>query len=142
MKCSDDGIALIKEYEGLRLHAYQDAVGIWTIGYGHTGYDVDLGRLIDEAEADRLLREDLTDAETCISEHAHGPLTQGQFDALCSFVFNLGCKAFAGSTLLQLINAGDMEAAAPQFLRWDKAAGKRLSGLTRRREAERDRFVA
>ena len=142
MKCSDDGIALIKEYEGLRLHAYQDAVGIWTVGYGHTGQDVTPAQAIDEPEADRLLREDVADAEKCISEHAHGPLTQGQFDALCSFVFNLGCKAFAGSTLLQLINAGDMDAAAPQFLRWNKAGGRVLSGLTRRREAERDRFVA
>lgn len=142
MKCSDRGLAIIKSFEGLRLKAYQDSVGIWTIGYGHTGADVFADLTIDEAEADNLLRQDLADAESCIEAYVNLTISQEQFDALCSFVFNLGCKAFKNSTLVKLINAYQFEAAALQFSRWAKAGGVELAGLVRRREAERELFLA
>lgn len=136
MEISQAGLDSIKKHEGLRLRAYRDAVGIWTIGYGHTGPEVQPGMEITEAEAESILREDVMQAESCIEEHVAVDLTQGQFDALCSFIFNLGCGAFERSTLLRLLNEGDYAGAAQQFGRWVNAGGKPLPGLVKRRGDE------
>lgn len=137
---SKDGLELIKKHEALRLEAYLDPVGIPTIGYGHTGSDVSLGQVITEDQADALLRKDVKVAENAISGWVTVALTQAQFDALCSFIFNVGVRAFKGSTLLRLLNEGDYKSAAYQFTRWNKAKGKVLAGLTRRRAEERTLF--
>lgn len=140
MRISDKGIALIKSFEGLRLQAYQDSVGVWTIGYGHTK-DVHEGMAINEAEAEQLLRNDLMDFEAGV-EGIIDKATQGQFDALVSFAFNLGIGALRGSTLLRKHNAGDYKGAAGEFLRWNKAGGRVLAGLSRRRAAESAMYLS
>jgi lysozyme len=140
MKTGDRGRTLIKEFEGRHLKAYQDPVGIWTIGFGHTGR-VKPGQVITPAEAEALLVLDLAHADACVNSNVSVAIAQAQFDALTSFVYNLGCGAFRRSTLLRLINAGEMQAAADQFPRWNKAGGNVLRGLTRRREAERRLFL-
>lgn len=142
MNLSDEGLELIKRHEGLRLEAYRDAVGVWTIGYGHTGADVEEGQTITEHQADALLGEDVREAEECVEEHVTVDLTQGQFDALVSFVFNLGCAAFTRSTLLRLLNEGDAGGAGTQFARWVNAGGQPLPGLVKRRAEEAERFLA
>lgn len=141
MKISQAGLDLIKEFEGFEPEAYLCPAGIWTIGYGHTG-DVSEGQTVTEEEAEELLRQDVAFAEDAVTDYVEGDLTQGQFDALVCFVFNIGAGAFRDSTLLRLLNQGDNEGAAEQFLRWNKAGGKVLSGLTRRREAERELFLS
>lgn len=145
MRISDAGIDLIKQSEGCRLTAYPDpATGghPWTIGYGHTGSDVHPGKVITQAEAYRLLVEDLDLFERGVKRLVTVELTQGQFDALVCFSFNVGLGALQQSTLLKMINAGDFDGAAKQFLRWDKAAGKVMAGLTKRRQAESELFLA
>ncbi|MGR2678743.1 lysozyme [Chromobacterium haemolyticum] len=141
MKTSANGIKLIQQFEGLRLKAYQDAVGVWTIGYGHTGPDVTPGLVITQAQADALLARDLSRFESGVTRLVQVPLNQNQFDALVCFSFNLGLGALQGSTLLRLLNAGDYAGAAAQFPRWNKAGGKVLPGLTRRRVAEQALFL-
>ena len=135
MKIGDSGIALIKEFEGCKLVAYLDSVGVPTIGYGHTK-GVRIGLHCTQEEADAWLLEDLKDAEACVNGAVTVPLTQGEFDACCSFVFNLGCGRFRGSTLLRKLNASDYDGASLEFRKWDKADGHPLEGLTRRRTAE------
>jgi len=145
VRISDAGIDLIKQSEGCRLTAYPDpATGgdPWTIGYGHTGSDVHPGKVITQAEADRLLDEDFDLFERGVKRLVTVELTQGQFDALVCFSFNVGLGALQQSTLLKMINAGDFDGAAKQFLRWDKAAGKVMAGLTKRRQAESELFLA
>jgi len=138
MTTSPNGIALIKRFEGLRLKAYLDPVGVATIGYGHT-YLVNLNDpAITEEEADRLLAEDLKLYEKPVREMVKVPINQNQFDALVSFAFNLGTAALRGSTLLKKLNSG--QPCAEEFDRWIFAAGKALPGLTRRRAAERRLF--
>lgn len=144
MHISDAGLSLIKSFEGLRLEAYPDpATGgdPWTIGYGHTG-DVEQGQVITEAEADELLRQDVAQFEICVNGALQVPVTQSQFDALVSFAFNVGCRNLRNSTLLRKLNASDDVGAAAEFARWNRAAGQVMAGLTRRREAERDLFMA
>lgn len=135
------GIALIKRFEGLRLYAYSDPVGIITIGYGHTK-TARKGQAINEEKAESLLREDLLGFERCISQNVDVPLSQEQFDALVSFAFNVGCGAFGDSTLLRKLNNLDYSGAADEFPRWNKAGGAVLHGLTRRRNAERGLFLS
>lgn len=138
------GLALIQEFEGLRLAAYPDPAtggGPWTIGYGHTK-NVKPGDTCTEAEASEWLRIDCTEAEACIEAWVEPELTQSQFDALIAFIFNLGCGAFRNSTMLRLINAGNFDAAARQFGRWNHAGGKVMAGLTRRRTAEAALFAS
>ena len=144
MNLSDRGLALIKEFESLRLDAYQDSVGVWTVGWGHTGKDVTKDTTISEATAELLIREDVSHAERCVSRFTAGlsPLTQGQFDALVSFAFNVGCDALHRSTLLNKLLDGDRDGAADEFQKWNKAGGKTLAGLTRRRAAEAELFRA
>ena len=135
---SQAGIALIKEFEGLRLEPYHCSAGVLTIGYGSTGAHVVAGKAITEAEAEALLVKDLARFEAGVSELITKPLTQGQFDALVSFSFNLGCGALEESTLRRRLNAGeDPNTVFPQELpKWVKAGGQALPGLVRRREAE------
>ena len=139
MKISDEGLALIKKFEGLRLDAYDDGVGVWTIGYGSTK-GVKQGDSITEEEADALLRADVAEAERCVNAAVSMPLTQGEFDALVSFVFNVGCGAFRGSTLLKCLVAGDFERAALEFQKWNKGGGQVMAGLPKRRKAEAEMF--
>jgi len=141
MKISDAGIDLIKSFEGCRLNAYIDAVGIPTIGYGSTD-DVKMGDTLTQDEAEALLKQDLVRFEECINEYVDVDLNQNEYDALVCFAFNVGCNAVKNSTMLRLINAGDLIGAAQQFKRWDKAGGKPLAGLTRRRLAESKLFLA
>ncbi len=139
MHISDAGLALIRQFEGLRLLAYKCAAGVWTIGYGSTA-GVKPGQSITAERAEELLREDVARFEAAVSRLVTVPLSQGQFDALVSFAFNLGAKALEKSTLLRLLNAGDYSGAAAQFDRWVYASGKKLSGLVKRRAAERALF--
>jgi lysozyme len=133
---SEAGMALTKGFEGLRLAAYQDCAGVWTIGYGHTGPDVFPGDTITEAEAEALLRADLAWAVACVHRAVTTELTQPQFDALVDFCFNAGRGNFLGSTLLHKVNAGDPDGAAAQFGLWIHAGGAVVPGLVRRRRAE------
>lgn len=146
MKTSDRGIALIKAHEGLRLTAYTDPVGVWTIGYGHTTAagppKVERGMKITEAGADAILRQDLAKFERYVLDAVKVPLNQNEFDALVSFTFNLGPGNLRSSTLLRKLNAGDRAGAADEFLKWTRAGGKTLPGLVKRREAERALFRA
>ena len=141
MKISKIGLELIKSFEGCRLNAYLDAVGIPTIGYGSTK-DVNIGDTITQDEAETLLHQDLIRFEKCINEYVNVDLDQNEYDALICFAFNVGCNAVKNSTLLKLLNSGDFAGAAQQFKRWDKAGGKPLAGLTRRRQAESELFLA
>lgn len=146
MQTSDKGIALIKKFEGCKLTAYQDSVGVCTIGYGWTqpvdGKPIRVGMTIKQETAERLLKTGLVSYESDVSRLVKVGLTQGQFDALVSFTYNLGARALSTSTLLRKLNAGDYAGAADEFLLWNKAGGKVLNGLTRRREAERALFLS
>ncbi len=140
-RINTNGLLLIKSFEGLRLNAYRDAVGIWTIGYGTTR-GVKPGMRISEAEAEKFLQEDLTRFEQAIHEALSVSINDNQFSSLVSFTYNIGSGAFRSSTLLRLLNQGeDVRSVGAQFLRWDKAGGKVLAGLTRRRNAERSLFL-
>jgi lysozyme len=136
---SDAGLRLIKEYEGLRTEAYRCPAGVWTIGYGSTR-GVREGMRITEAQAESLLRQDVERFERAVVGMVEVPITQGQFDALVSFAFNLGAAALRRSTLLRLLNQSRYAEAASQFPRWNKAGGRVLAGLTKRRSAERALF--
>ncbi|MBU9845336.1 lysozyme [Rahnella ecdela] len=137
------GIALIKSFEGLSLSKYQDIVGKWTIGYGHLILPDEVFNVaLTEAQAETLLRRDLAVSEKGVNQYVLVPLTQNQFDALVSFTFNLGVGNLKSSTLLRVLNAQQYQSAADEFLRWDKAGGKQVAGLTRRRTAERALFIS
>lgn len=146
MKTSPKGIALIKEFEGLRTEAYKCPAGIWTIGYGHTAAaghpNVIRGMEITAAEAESILIRDLRQYERAVSAAVKRPLNQGQFDACVSLCFNIGIGAFTGSTVVRRINAGRMSEVPAAFMMWNKAkdpqtgVSRELPGLTRRRRAE------
>lgn len=140
MDVSPRGIALIQQFEGCKLTAYQDSVGVWTIGYGSTK-GVRPGDEISQAQAIELLATDVERHADGVRKYTEVPLTQSQFDALVSFTFNLGVGALRGSTLLRKLNAGDYHGAADELLRWVHAGGEKLRGLERRREAERAMFL-
>lgn len=139
---SDRGCALTKKFEGLRLTAYQDQVGVWTVGYGHTGSAVHGGLVITEEQADLLLESDIASAIVCVNRAVTASISQCQFDALVDFVFNLGCGRLLGSTLLRHVNAGEFDLAAAQFLLWDHAGGVVVPGLLLRRQAEMELFLS
>jgi lysozyme len=139
MHTSQKGLDLIKSFEGLRLSAYKCPADVWTIGYGTTA-GVKPGQSITKERAEELLREDVKRFEAQVLRLVKVPLTQGQHDAMVSFVYNLGAGNLSNSTLLRLLNAGDDAGAAAQFDRWNKAEGKVLAGLVRRRAAERALF--
>lgn len=146
MKISNDGILLIKKFEGCSLAAYQDSVGVWTIGYGWTqpvaGKPVGRGMTITQNTAEQLLLTGLSQYEAGVTNLVNKPLTQHQFDALVSFAYNLGIKSLGTSTLLKKLNAGDYQGAADEFPKWNKAGGKVLNGLIARRAAERSLFLS
>lgn len=142
MRTSPEGVALIKEYEGLRLKAYRCPAGVWTIGVGHTGAGVKADSVLTEHQANAVLDVDLDRFERGVLSALDGtPATQPQFDALVSFAFNLGVAALARSTLLRKFKAGDVEGAGAEFMKWQYAAGKVMPGLVRRRAAERALFL-
>lgn len=142
MTPSQDCIDLVAQFEGCKLTAYLCPAGVLTIGYGHTGPDVKPGQTITKERARQLLAADLAKFAHGVNELCNGwRITQGMFDALVSFAYNLGLGALAGSTLMRLLRAGDVKGAADQFSRWNKAAGKVLPGLVKRRAAERDLFL-
>lgn len=136
MQISDNGLALIREFEGLRLTAYKCPAGVWTIGYGHTGADVAEGKTITPEMATAFLKTDVRRFERAISELISVDLDQGQFDALVSWAFNVGAGAVQRSTLRRRLNAGAYEDVPGQLMRWTKAGGRELPGLVRRRRAE------
>lgn len=141
MEISDNGVNLIKSFESCKLTTYFDTGGVRTIGYGHTGKDVYDNQTILQEEADTFLKTDLIEAMESINKYVQVPLQQCQYDALCSFVFNVGTDHFKTSTLLRKINANKMNEAADQFLRWIYDNGKIQAGLLRRRKAERALFL-
>ena len=135
---------LIKNFEGCELEAYPDpATGgePITIGYGHTG-GVKLGEVITQEQADEYLISDVKRFADAVNQMVTVPITQGEFDALCSFAFNLGIGNLRNSTLLRKLNSGNKDSAANQFLVWNMAGGRVMAGLTRRREAERTLFLS
>ena len=137
---SKEGLELIKEFEGCRLKAYKCPADVWTIGYGHTD-GVKEGDVITQEKADALLASDLDLFSSGVKRLVSADIDNNQLGALVSFAFNLGLGNLRHSTLLRMVNAGDFLGAADQFLRWNKAGGKVLAGLTRRREAERQLFL-
>ncbi len=144
MRTSQNGIAVLKYFENCSLSAYPDpATGgaPWTIGWGHTGPEVVRGLVWTQAKADAQLLADLAEREMSVSCAVTSSVSQGQFDALVVFVYNLGHGNFEGSTLLRMVNAGDMDKAISQFPRWNRANGKPMRGLKRRRAAEAALFA-
>lgn len=130
---------LTKRFEGVRLVAYRDVKGVLTIGYGHTAHVYE-GQTCTQEQADCWLLEDTQSAQAAVNRLVHIPITQGEFDALVDFTFNVGQGNFANSTLLELVNQGKFEAAANEFERWDYAGGKQVAGLLKRRVAEKAVF--
>jgi lysozyme len=137
---SQNGLALTQQFEGLRLTAYQDQVGVWTIGYGHTGKDVHPNLTITQEQANNLLMQDVASAVAAVNRLVTVGFYQNGFDALVDFAFNLGNSALGGSTLLRKLNAADFAGAAAEFPNWCKAGGKTVAGLLRRRQAEQQLF--
>lgn len=140
-------LKVIKQFEGLSLVPYKDTGGVWTIGYGHKilpseqYYPYGPVKEITVQEADNLLGQDTHTASNAIADYVTVPLTANQKDALTSFAYNVGVNAFAGSTLLKKLNAGDYQGAANEFLKWNHDNGVVVAGLTARREAERNLFL-
>ncbi|MEL6326935.1 MAG: lysozyme [Cyanobacteria bacterium J06626_23] len=139
-RTNSNGLRLIKSFEGLRLTAYQDAVGVWTIGYGTTR-NVRRGMQITRTQAEAFLQEDLVRFEQAVNDAVKVPINDNQFSALVSFAYNVGSGALRSSTLLKKLNQGDIRGAANELPRWNKAGGRVLAGLTRRRNAERALFL-
>ena len=147
MKISSRGLDLIKDFEGFSSKAYLDVVKIPTIGFGNTFYEdgrkVKLGEQISKTDALKLLEvvanRDFADK---IFPAIKVKVTQNQFDAMVSLAYNVGAGAFLKSTLLKKVNAGDFAGAGEQFLRWNRAGGKVVLGLTRRREREKQLFLS
>lgn len=144
MRISENGIEFIRQLEGEKLTAYPDIVGIWTIGVGHTGFvdgkPVARGMAITKEKSKELLTADLKRFESAVNDAVKVTLTQNQFDALVSLAFNIGDGAFARSTLVNKLNAGDKKGAAEQFLVWKNAGGRVSQGLLNRRQKEKAMF--
>jgi GH24 family phage-related lysozyme (muramidase) len=138
---NERGLQLLKKFEGLSLTAYQDPVKVWTIGYGTTA-GVKPGQRITEAQAEALLKRDLRRFEAAVERLVNVPLNSNQFSALVVFTYNAGARALATSKLLRVLNQGNYQAAANELLRWNRAGGRVLAGLTRRRQAERALFLS
>ncbi|EPF72535.1 lysozyme, partial [Acinetobacter gyllenbergii] len=137
MKTSQVGINLITSFEDLVLTAYDDGVGVWTIGFGTTiypnGIKVKRGDSCTKAQAMSFFQHDLRRFEATVNQVVKVTITQNQFDALVSLTYNIGEGAFKDSTLLKKLNAGDFMGAADQFPQWNKGGGKVMKGLVRRR---------
>ncbi|MFS1538550.1 MAG: lysozyme [Candidatus Phlomobacter fragariae] len=141
MTTSDEGISRIKQFEGCRLRAYRCPAGRWTIGYGHT-QGVTAEMIISQSQAERFLKDEIRQTEEIINQLVAVTLTQAQFNALVSLLFNIGEEEFTTSTLLNKLNTGDYAGAADEFNRWVYADGEKLTGLVRWRAAERERFLS
>ena len=146
MNISNEGINLIKRFEGVRNRPYRDCVGLWTVGVGHLIGDgkslpESWNRTFTEEEINALLIRDLSRFERGVGMYIKVPLRQSEFDALCSFSFNLGLGTLQRSTLRQKINRNDKEGAAKEILKYCRAGGKIVKGLQRRREAEYQMFL-
>lgn len=146
MKIGKKGLDLIKSFEGLKLKPYLDSAGIPTIGYGTIMYDN--GKRVSmqdppitEDQANQYLEYEVNEKTAAVNQFVTIAINQNQFDALVCFAYNVGVGALQKSTLLKLLNSGDYAGAADQFLRWNKAGGKEIPGLTRRRQAERALFL-
>jgi len=139
-KITQDGLDFIQDVEGCKLFAYLDTGGVWTIGVGHTGPEVVKGLTCSMEQALQWLKEDSEEAQEAIRQSVEGLLTQNQFNALVSFVFNVGINAFKKSTMLKLINKGDFDGAAKEFTKWNKDNGKEILGLSKRRILEQSVF--
>ena len=136
MIITNEGINLIKEFEGLELKAYLCPAGVWTIGYGHTK-GVKKGQVITQLEADNFLKEDLISFEKGVTRLIKSNINQNQFDALVSFAFNLGLANLKKSTLLKKVNSNPNDRTiVDEFIKWIYAGGKQLEGLKKRRQAE------
>ena len=140
MRMSADGLALVKEFEGLRLKAYKCPAAVWTIGYGHTSAAgaplVSADMVISKENAEEILKRDMVQYEDGVRGLVKVGLTQGQFDALVDFAYNAGVGALAKSTLLKKVNAEKFDEGPAEFMKWTKGGGKELPGLVRRRRAE------
>ena len=141
MEYSKQGLALTESFESCRLTAYQDVRGIWTCGWGSTGPDIVEGTIWTQEQADSRLVMDMQLAVSAVNRLVTIGLSQGAFDAIVDFCYNCGIGAFEGSTMLKLINAGNLEAAGEEFQLWDHASGKVVAGLLRRRIAEEQEFT-
>lgn len=149
MNLSEKGEALIKEFESCRLQAYQDSVGIWTIGWGHIN-GVKKGDTLTQEEADAIFDMEIVMYVDGVNSMLKVDVTQGQFDAMVSFAYNVGldmdtddvAEGLGDSTLLKKVNKGDFAGAAEEFPKWNKAGGKVINGLTRRRLAEQALFLS
>ena len=135
MKCSQEGLALIKKFEGCRLKAYRCSANVLTIGYGHTGGVLETD-VITQDVADKLLEQDIEKFEKYVNVNVVVELNQSQFDALVAWTFNLGVGNLRQSTMLKKLNEGDYQSVPSEMKRWNKASGKTLDGLIRRRKAE------
>lgn len=135
MRCSEEGLSLIKKFEGCRLESYLCAANVLTIGYGHTK-NVQEDMTISQDMAESLLKADIQEFEEYVEGNVSVPLTQCQFDALVAWTFNLGVGNLKSSTLLKVLNQGKYELVPSEMKRWNKAGGQVLEGLIRRREAE------
>ncbi|MEG1856302.1 MAG: lysozyme, partial [Acinetobacter sp.] len=139
------GVDLICSFEGKRLFAYDDGVGVWTIGFGTTVYPngirVKKGDTCTEAQAKAYMQNDLKKFEQAVNGAVNIPLNQNQYDALVSLTYNIGAAAFSKSTLVKKLNAGDIQGAADQFDVWINAGGKRMQGLVNRRAKEKALFL-
>lgn len=142
MKTSQKGIDLIKHFEGCRLKAYRDIIGVWTIGYGHTGLDVSPNLVINQEQAESLLKKDLVNFEENLSKMITTELNQNQFDAIMDFTYNVGLGNFQRSTLCKKINERNFKAATDQFERWSRAGGNVIPNLIKRRTKEKELFTS
>lgn len=137
----DSALNLIREFESCVLHVYRDAVGIPTIGYGHVLQRGERLNTITKLDAERLLAADIAPRVIALRSMLRQPATENQFNAMLSWMFNVGESAARRSTLIRKFNAGDIDGAANEFRRWCYAGGKVLRGLVRRRRAERNLFL-
>ncbi len=142
MKICNRGLSLLKEFEGCRLTSYKCSAGTWTVGWGATGKDVGPKTVWTQKQADDRLERDLAKFEAGVEAACDAEPNIYQFSAMVMLAYNIGLGAFKSSTLLKKFNDGDIKGASYQFERWNKAAGKEVAGLSRRRRAERDLFIS
>jgi len=135
MKISEDGLELIKKFEGCETTAYQDSVGVWTIGFGHTK-GVEEGQTCSVEDAESMLADEMDEYEGYINNMVKVDLQQHEFDALVAWVYNLGPTNLGESTMLKVLNGGQFDRVPDEMNRWTRAGGKILEGLVRRRQAE------
>lgn len=135
MNISNEGISLIKKFEGCELESYQDSVGVWTIGYGHTK-NIKQGMTISKEQADNMLLNELDEYCEYVEKAVDVTLKQCEFDALVAWTYNLGPTNLNKSTMLKKLNNKEYQDVPHEIKRWNKAGGKVLQGLVRRREAE------